>query len=193
MNKNKDQNKMDNIAPTQVDSASLSRRKFLTRGSVVLASAGVLTLGVGGALVTPSAWAASAVGDHASESLLRMARDIYPHDTLEDKYYTQVLLPMGESAATDKELATLLTEGVSELDRRTKARFGKGYLKVEQETDRVEILREMETSAFFQKIKGAVMMGIYNNPELWPWFGFGGSAWEKGGYIDRGFDKNDWI
>lgn len=193
MNKNKHQNKIEEIEPIQVDLPSLSRRNFLTKGSMVLAGAGVLTLGVGGAFVAPSAWAASAVGEHASESLLRMARDIYPHDTLADKYYTQVPLPMGESAATDKELATLLTEGVAELDRRTKARFGKGYLKIEQEADRVEILREMETSAFFQKIKGAVMMGIYNNPELWPWFGFGGSAWEKGGYIDRGFDKNDWI
>ncbi|MEH6649895.1 MAG: gluconate 2-dehydrogenase subunit 3 family protein [Motiliproteus sp.] len=193
MNKNKYQNKIQNIEPTEVDSPSFSRRNFLTKGSMVLAGAGVFTLGVGGALVSPSAWAASAVGDHASETLLAMARDIYPHDTLEDKYYTQVLLPMGESAATDKDLATLLKEGTSELDRRTNARFGKGYLKVEQETDRVEILREMESSAFFQKIKGALMMGIYNNPELWPRFGFGGSSWEQGGYIDRGFDKNDWI
>jgi len=193
MNKNKTQQPTATLDQTQMGSASLSRRRFLTRGSLVVAGAGVLTLGVGGALVSPSAWAASAVGDHASESLLRMARDIYPHDTLADKYYAQVLLPMGESAATDKALATLLQDGVSELDRRSKARFGKSYLKLQQETDRVDILREMESSDFFQKVKGALMMGIYNNPELWPWFGYGGSAWEQGGYINRGFDKIDWI
>jgi hypothetical protein len=160
---------------------------------VVVAGAGVLTLGVGGALVSPPAWAAGVVGDHASETLLRLARDIYPHDTLEDKYYAQVMRPMGEAADTDTALATLLTEGVAALDRSAKARFGTDYLTVNEEADRVELLRTMESSAFFQKVKGALMMGIYNNPELWPWFGYGGSAWEKGGYIARGYDEIDWI
>lgn len=172
---------------------SLSRRSFLAKGSMAVAGAGMLCLGVGGVLVAPSAWAATAVGDHASATLLRMARDIYPHDTLEDKYYTQVLLPMGENAATDKELAKLLTEGVEDLDTRAQSRFGRSFLEIEQEPERVEILRDIEASAFFQKIKGAVMMGIYNNPELWPRFGYGGSSWEHGGYINRGFDKIDWL
>lgn len=175
------------------DLPSPGRRSFLTRGSLVVAGAGMLTLGVGGGLVAPSAWAASAVGDHASETLLRLARDIYPHDTLADKYYTQVLLPLGEKAAKDKALATLLTEGVETLDREARARFKTPYLNVEQETDRVDILRDMEASPFFQKVKGDLMMGIYNNPKLWPWFGYGGSAWEQGGYINRGFDKIDWV
>ena len=179
--------------PSKPALPSLSRRSFLAKGSMAVAGAGMLCLGVGGVLVAPSAWAAAAVGDHASATLLRMARDIYPHDTLEDKYYTQVLLPMGENAATDNELAKLLTEGVEELDTRAQSRFGRSFLEIEQEPERVEILRDIEASAFFQKIKGAVMMGIYNNPELWPRFGYGGSSWEHGGYINRGFDKIDWL
>lgn len=198
MNKNNYQNKAlkDPSAKkdsASVDSPSLSRRSFITKSSVVVASAGALCIGVGGGLVAPKAWAAAVVGDHASESLLRMARDIYPHDDLADKYYSQVLLSIGEEAAKDKTLATLLTEGVNDLDKRAKARFSKDYLKIQKEDDRVEILRDMETSAFFQKVKGALMMGIYNNKELWPWFGYGGSAWEHGGYINRGYDENDWI
>ncbi len=183
----------ESLIPHSADVPSLSRRRFLTRGSMVVAGAGILTLGVGGALVSPSAWAASVVGDHASATLLRMGRDIYPHDKLEDKYYTQVLLPMGESAAKDLDLAKLLTEGVKDLDTRAQSRFGRSFVDVDQESDRVKILRDIETSAFFQKVKGALMMGIYNNPELWPRFGYGGSSWEHGGYINRGFDKIDWL
>ncbi|MEH6628184.1 MAG: twin-arginine translocation signal domain-containing protein [Motiliproteus sp.] len=198
MNKNNYQIKTGEVevelsSKDDMSASSLSRRKFITKGTIAVASVGVLAMGVGGVLVSPQAWAASVVGDRASETLLRLARDIYPHDTLDDKYYTQVMLPMGESANTDKALAKLLIEGVSELDQRANDRFGMGYLEVKQEADRVVILREMESSAFFQKVKGAVMMGIYNNPELWPWFGFGGSSWEQGGYINRGFDKIDWL
>lgn len=191
MNKNKFRDSfLDNKPEERV---GLSRRSFLTKGSVAVASAGMLAIGVGGGLVSPAAWAASVVGDHVSETLLRMGRDIYPHDTLEDKYYTRLLLPLGEKANSDAALKKLLTEGVSDLDKRAKARFKTDYLSIKKEEDRVTILRDIESSNFFQKIKGDLMMGLYNSPDLWPWFGYGGSAWEKGGYINRGYSDIDWI
>jgi hypothetical protein len=179
MNKNK----------TAVPSPNLSRRRFLARSTVAAVGAGAL----GSALLSPAAWAASAVGDHASATLLRMARDVFPHDKLEDKYYAQVMSPLAEQAAKDTGLQTLLKDGVATLDEQAKKRFGKVYLEVATEADRVTILKALEDTAFFQKIKGDLMMGIYNNQELWPRFGYGGSAWEKGGYVNRGFDENDWI
>ncbi len=179
MNKNK----------TTDSSANLSRRRFLTRSTV--AAVGVGTLGT--TLLSPAAWAAKAVGDHASATLLRMARDVFPHDKLEDKYYAQVMSPLAEKAEQDADLQKLLKDGVAALDEQAKKRFGKVYLEVAAEADRVTILKAMEDMPFFQKIKGDLMMGIYNNQELWPRFGYGGSAWEKGGYVNRGYDENDWI
>ncbi|KEA65644.1 Tat (Twin-arginine translocation) pathway signal sequence domain protein [Marinobacterium lacunae] len=167
----------------------LNRRRFLARSSTAVVGLGMLSSG----LLTPSAWAAQAVGEHASATLLRMARDIYPHDTLEDKYYAAVLTPLADKANSDADLKKLLTDGVRKLDSRCDKLFARTYLELENEPDRVLVLRAIEDGAFFQRIKGDLMMGIYNNPELWPRFGYGGSAWEKGGYINRGYDKIDWL
>lgn len=170
-------------------STDLSRRRFLGHSGTAVVGLGILSSG----LLTPTAWAAQAVGEHASATLLRMARDIYPHDTLEDKYYAAVLTPLADKANEDADLKKLLSEGVKDLDQRCQKAFARNYLELANEPDRVFVLRAMEDGAFFQRIKGDLMMGIYNNPELWPFFGFGGSAWEKGGYINRGYDKIDWL
>lgn len=171
------------------DSPNLDRRRFLGHSSTALAGIGML----GSGLLSATTWAEAAVGEQASATLLRMARDIYPHDNLEDKYYARVLTPLAEQATADSALKQLLSEGISELDERARALYARPYLEVRSEADRVRILRAMEEGAFFQRLKNDLMMGIYNNPELWPRFGFGGSAWEKGGYINRGYDQIDWL
>lgn len=175
--------------PQRPDLPDLNRRRFLSRSSSTLAGIGVL----GSGLLSATSWAAAAVGESASATLLRMARDIYPHDTLEDKYYARVLTPLAEKASTDNALKQLLSEGVAELNERAQALYARPYLEVQTEAERVRILRAMEDGPFFQRLKNDLMMGIYNNPELWPRFGFGGSAWEKGGYIHRGYDQIDWL
>ena len=37
------------------------------------------------------------------------------------------------------------------------------------------------------------MVGLYNQKELWPIFGYEGASADKGGYIERGFDDIDWL
>lgn len=167
----------------------LSRRRFLTRSSVV--AVGVAAMGSG--LFTARTWAASALGEDASATLLRMARDIYPHDKLEDEYYIRVLEQLPKLAQEDQALKSILVEGVADLDRRALKQFGRPYMEISHESERVQILRAIEDSDFFQRIRGDLMMGIYNNPDLWPHFGFGGSAWQQGGYLHRGYNAIDWL
>ncbi|GAB2195889.1 gluconate 2-dehydrogenase subunit 3 family protein [Sessilibacter sp. MAH4] len=168
---------------------SLSRRQFLNK-------AGITTVGIGLAssgLFSANTWAAKAVGKKASATLHRMARDIYPHDELDDKYYSQVMLPLADKADNDPQLKEKLLEGVNTLDQLSQKYFGKDFVDIKSEADRVKVLRAIENSGFFQTIKGNLMMGIYNNPELWQHFGYGGSAWEQGGYIRRGYNDIDWL
>jgi hypothetical protein len=40
---------------------------------------------------------------------------------------------------------------------------------------------------------GACVVGIYNNPEVWPIFGYEGESAAMGGYINRGFDDISWL
>ncbi|MAY42794.1 MULTISPECIES: gluconate 2-dehydrogenase subunit 3 family protein [unclassified Neptuniibacter] len=176
---------------SNADEPCVNRREFLSKtGKIALGASAVV---IGGGLFSPESFAAKKIGIHGNATLLKMARDIYPHDTLENKYYVKVMSPMSEAAEKDSDLFKLLAEGVESLDTISVEKFDLKYVDIKSESDRVVVLKSLEASPFFQKIKGALMMGIYNNPELWPRFGFGGSAWEKGGYINRGYDKNDWI
>ena len=59
--------------------------------------------------------------------------------------------------------------------------------------DRVDILRGMEESVFFQTIRGGLVTGLYNQKAVWPLFGYEGESYSKGGYIDRGFNDINWI
>ena len=70
---------------------------------------------------------------------------------------------------------------------------GADYASVPWEIERVEILRSMQDPAFFQKLRGALVGGIYGNPEVWSAFGYEGESASKGGYLHRGFDDIDWL
>ena len=125
---------------TEKQTPNLSRRSFLGHSGTAVVGLGVLSSG----LLSATTWAAEAVGEHASATLLRMARDIYPHDTLEDKYYAAVLTPLAQKANSDAALKTLLSDGVAELDRRCDKLFARTFLELENEPDRVLVLRAME-------------------------------------------------
>lgn len=174
----------------------LSRRAFLKHGG---GAAIGLTMVPTAALVASAApqdvYAAgfSILSQDVGKTLMRMARDIFPHDKLDDKYYAAVITPYDQKVATDAEFKKLIADGVNNLNRRAVKRFGKVYAEIVSEGDRVAVLYDIEQSAFFQKMRGDLLYGIYNNKEAWSFFGYEGSSWEKGGYIDRGFNDVDWV
>ncbi len=55
------------------------------------------------------------------------------------------------------------------------------------------LLQRIEQTDFFKKIRGDLVVSLYNQKELWPKFGYEGSSAEHGGYINRGFDDIDWL
>ena len=84
-------------------------------------------------------------------------------------------------------------KGVSALDVAAQGRGYADYLSVPWEIERVEILRSMEQSSFFQTMRGNLITGLYNKKEVWPLFGYEGESYSKGGYMNRGFDDITWI
>lgn len=183
------------IRMTPVEEGSgLSRRRFLTLGSMVALGVGALSAT---ALTIPSrralAQAFTVLGTEVGGTLLILARDIFPHDHIDDRYYLQALAPLEAQAAADDRLKRLLTDGVAALDRLARQRFEQAYAELEKESDRTGLLYVIEHGAFFQKVKGHLVTGFYDNKEVWPLFGYEGSSWEKGGYVNRGFDDIDWL
>ncbi|MGM0983422.1 MAG: transcriptional initiation protein Tat [Pseudomonadota bacterium] len=168
---------------THLPRATLSRRRFLTLTGAW--TAGSLALGAAG--VWPR-WAL-AEPDLAA-GLLRMGRDIYPHDAIPDAHYLTPLEPLLENHRA------LIADGLSDLNRRARASHGKDYGDIGEEADREALLREIEDGDFFQTVRGTLVVGLYDNPALWePYFGYEGSSWQQGGYLHRGFDdlEIDWL
>ncbi|CAJ0739212.1 hypothetical protein R16034_01520 [Ralstonia edaphis] len=171
----------------------VSRRGFL-RGS------GLAAISV---TVVPSAMAVTKdvvvehsfplLGTATGRTLVRMARDIYPHDKLAEKFYVEAVAPYDAAAGKDSTVKTLLINGVHDLDQRARQRYGVPYIQVKTENERVALLKDIESTPFFKKVQGDLVTGLYNNKKLWPLFGYEGSSWQKGGYLHRGFDDIDWL
>jgi hypothetical protein len=135
----------------------------------------------------------STVGVENGKTLVRLARDIYPHDRLADKYYLKAVSVYDAAAAKEPAVKALIEGGIGQLDELANKRFGKPYIEVALEADRITLLKEIEASPFFQKMRGDLVMTLYNNPEVWPQLGYEGPSAEKGGYIDRGFNDLNWL
>lgn len=50
-------------------------------------------------------------------------------------------------------------------------------------------LKDIETSPFFQAVRGGLVVSLYNQKEVWPIFGYEGESYS----IARGFDDIEWL
>ncbi|MCI4660632.1 MAG: Twin-arginine translocation pathway signal [Neomegalonema sp.] len=165
----------------------MTRRQLLSRASALGASFMVGT----GYIAAPSgawAYATSHISAQSFATLVQMARDIYPHDRIPDENY--VIAVKGYDTA---DAAPGVEQGVAALDAAAQGRGAASYLQTGWERDRVDILRSMEQSAFFQQIRGGLVTGLYNQKSVWPIFGYEGESYSKGGYIERGFNDINWL
>ncbi|WP_018387414.1 hypothetical protein [Ancylobacter sp. FA202] len=176
---------------TLIDRRGPSRRAVLAG----IGAAGALMVS-GAAVLNPrEAWGleVTALKPETMRTLIVMARDVYPHDRIPDRYYAIAMKPYEADAAKDPAVKALVEDGVITLDTLSKAKYGVAYADVGWEDQRVAVLREIEDSAFFQKVRGGLVVGLYNQEEVWPIFGYEGASADKGGYIDRGFNDIAWL
>jgi hypothetical protein len=172
---------------------TVTRRAFLHGGAVAMGVAAVAPAALAAPQATSLAKTFRVLGAGPAKTLLQMARDIFPHDRLPDRYYADALRPLERAMAKDKALAALLRGGVRELDAAANAHFGAAYAAVPAEADRVALLTAIEATPFFQKIRGDMVTSLYDNKAVWPLLGYEGSSWEHGGYLARGFNDIDWL
>jgi hypothetical protein len=165
----------------------LSRRALLSRA---VASIATVSIGANFVCAPDAAWAleVTTLRPETMATLMVMARDIYPHDRLGDEHYAVAV--KGYDTAEEAEA---VEAGIAALDAAAVGAGFASYAAVPWEADRVAILRGMEGSPFFQKVRGGLVTGLYNQKEVWPFFGYEGESYSKGGYIDRGFDDIAWL
>ncbi len=159
----------------------------------LLKGAGVAMLAIAGnAVMNPrEAWGLASTGLRPTtlQTMIQMARDIYPHDRLADRFYAIAIKDFDVKAARDAKLAEMFEAGVADLDRRA----GGSYATLKDYPQRLALLKAIEPSPFFEAIRGSLVTGLYNQKEVWPVFGYEGESASKGGYIERGFNDIEWL
>ncbi|MEL6299411.1 MAG: Twin-arginine translocation pathway signal [Pseudomonadota bacterium] len=170
------------------DRRAWTRRQLLMRTSAFGVTA--MVLGSGFIAGSSGAWALEMkhTKPEAMATLIQMARDIYPHDRIPDENYAAAV-----KGYDDPGKVEMVEAGVNALNAAAVAAGFKSYVDVGWERDRVDILRSMEKSPFFQTVRGGLVTGLYNQKAVWPIFGYEGESFSKGGYVDRGFNDINWI
>jgi hypothetical protein len=166
----------------------LARREFL-KGSGLLM--GTLASGPLLATLAPStAWALEMkkLSTAEGQTLMAMGRILFPHKKLPDAVYALLAKDLDGKAAGDAGAAKMLQEGIAWLNKSGGGNFAKA-----SEKQRNDIVRSMEGTAFFATVRGQCITSLYDNDMAYAVFGYPGSAWEKGGYITRGFQDLKWL
>jgi hypothetical protein len=177
----------------EVDRRGKYSRRIFLQGAASAVPVAAVAASTG--LSVEDAWAADAttLTPATLKTLVKVARDIYPHDFLVDSYYITAIKPWDGKAAKDPAIKAVLEDGVRRLDQDANDHHKLSYADVPWEADRVVLLQGIEQTEFFKKIRSDLVVSLYNQEELWPKFGYEGSSAEHGGYIKRGFNDIDWL
>jgi hypothetical protein len=164
-------------------------RRHLLKGSGVLI--GTIAAGSPLALLAPSTvWAIELKTLSKTEgvTLLQMGRVLYPHKKLPDAVYALLAKDLDADAAKSADTAKLLRDGIAALDKATGGSFVKAKPAL-----KAAAVKAIEGQPFFGAVRGKCITSLYDNDMAYKVFGYPGSAWEKGGYITRGFQDLKWL
>lgn len=173
-----------------LSSDKLSRRDFL-----FVSGTGALVTAMGAVVSPPEAWglAVKHLKPDTMRTLIKVARDIYPHDRLPDRHYANAVKPYDGQAGSDGGLRALFEEGIARIDRLALDHYAEAYVELAWEDRRVAILNEVRTEALFVKLRADLRVSLYNDQPVWPILGYEGESFSRGGYLDRGFDDIEWL
>ena len=116
--------------------------------------------------------------------LVKMIREVYPHDRFPDGPYERTADDVINKGNTDDK-KVMFSKGIEDLK---KAKYVN--LNFEKATKH---LKKIEKTDFFQHVRGTSTVTLYNDKEVWKLLGYEGYSFDKGGYINRGFNDLDWL
>jgi hypothetical protein len=129
---------------------------------------------------------AATLSSQALATIAAAARTMYPHDALPDAVYERVGDKLAEAAREDSGAAQTIEEGVSALNG------GAPFAELPAD-EQLEAITGIEGSDFFELVRSTAIVEVYSDQRTWQAFGYEGPSFEKGGYVDRGFDDLDWL
>jgi len=164
----------------------VKRREFLHKSAIVIVGTAMAAAAPASAATGGDQWPTlKKLSPEQARTLLKMARQIYPHPKLDDACYVATVVDLDSNAAASPETAKLLADGVAQLQR---AKFDD--LTPEQQT---VLLVSIQSGPFFQKVRATEVVSLYNNHAVWKQFDYRGASYPFGGYVHHGFNDLNWL
>jgi hypothetical protein len=175
-----------------LDQDHVDRRQFLSGSTAAVA---VMTISGTAVLHSTEAWGleTTTLKPEVMRTLIKMSRDIFPHDRIADKFYALACKGYDEKSAADPKLKTLCEAGVARFDAAAQKAHKMPYANVPWEAQRAALIRANQDSQLFKKLRGDLVVSLYNQKDVWPLFGYEGESASKGGYVSRGFNDIKWL
>jgi hypothetical protein len=166
----------------------MKRRDFLKASALMVVGTAAAASGVVGiANADQGAAKLTLLQPRQGETLLKMARRIFPHKKLDDGPYWNVVRDIDAAAKSDASVGKLIAEGIEALDT-----SGHRFVDL-AEKEQTAALKKIEATPFFQKVRSIELQTLYSDPSVWTFLGYQGPAYKFGGYVRRGFDDLAWL
>lgn len=131
---------------------------------------------------------ATRMTDEARIILVRVLRVAFPHSEFPDGPFERTADTILDEANRSTWWRVALTQGLNSLND-----VSGGDFTSLSDDEALTMLRRVETSTFFGFIRRTAVLNLYDDAEVWEALGYEGPSYDKGGYIDRGFDDLDWL
>lgn len=128
------------------------------------------------------------LSDDQRRTLVDVLRAAFPHDTFPTGPYQRAAQAVLDAAAANPRLQAQLLQGLTDLDRQREVPFS----RLDPDIAAV-VLRGVAGTPFLTGIVDVAVVALYDDHEVWEVLGYEGPSYDKGGYIDRGFDDLDWL
>jgi len=119
-------------------------------------------------------------------ALVRLLRAAFPHSNFPDGPYERVADKIISTIEEDLYHQLVLEQGLATLEQA-------GLDGTQDDEVAEKLLQELANTEFFIFIRGIAVVSLYDDHEVWELLGYEGASFDKGGYIDRGFDDLDWL
>lgn len=126
--------------------------------------------------------------DEAKQTLIRVLRVAFPHADFPDGPYVRTAEKILIAADEETWFRVALIQGLLSLDQLSDGNFC-GL----DDDSALKVLRRVESTEFFGFVRRTAVLNLYDDVEVWETLGYEGPSFDKGGYINRGFDDLDWL
>lgn len=126
--------------------------------------------------------------EHDQRTLVRMLEVMYPHESFPRGPYERTAQAVFDAVAGDPHRQAKLRQGLSDLDCLRSTPF----IELDGAVA-LTILRGIQDAPFFLDVLGVAGVAFYDDHEVWDLLGYEGPSFDKGGYLERGFNDLNWL